>query len=156
MGIVVDEAVAIGKGVVDPDTLVLDAEVTTVDTALRTIHATDLGTVAIVKDLTRQTGEHGSCLGLEGEGGYAGAVLSEVYDERLTGLQGDGAVCRVIALDIYLSVFHILFLLSLLLAGDTFPYVGFDGLQGKVAAQIDLCTFRGQDLPLELLVDLWC
>ena len=90
MGVIVDEAIVAAEGVVDSDAVVLDAEVTTMDATLRTVHTTTLCTITIVQDLCGQTSQFCAFLGVEGERGNTRAVLSEIHHQRLTWLQGDG------------------------------------------------------------------
>ena len=57
----------VAERVVDSDTAVLNAEVTTMYTPLRTIHASALSAIAIVEHLTGQTSKNGAFFGLECE-----------------------------------------------------------------------------------------
>ena len=78
-----DEVVATGKGIVDADSSLGNAQVVAVATAFRTVHATTLRTVAVIEQLGRQTGELRALGSLEHEGRHGGTVLTKVDDKRL-------------------------------------------------------------------------
>ena len=116
-----DEVVAAGKGIVDADSSLGNAQVVAVATAFRTVHAATLRTVAIVEQLGRQTSELRSLGSLEDEGRHGGTVLAKVDDERLAWFHRHHCSVLVLTQDNYFSVF---------LIGCTrhiFPYVGPDG-----------------------------
>ena len=58
----------------------MDAKIAAMDTPLGTVHATTLGTVAVVQQLGRQATEACALLSIETERGNGCAVLSEVDD----------------------------------------------------------------------------
>ena len=65
VGIIAHKTIVVAEGVVDTHTCILNSEVAAMHAALRTVHAAALGTIAVVQNLTRQTGEHGTFLSLE-------------------------------------------------------------------------------------------
>ena len=154
MGMIIHEVLAVVKGVVQSHAFVLYAEVPTMHTSLRTVHAPALGTIAVVQDLCWQTGQYGASLGLEAECGHGRAVLSEIHDERLAGLECDGLSVSIVAQNNHLAIFHFFFILSLFLTTHALPDINLLGLQGEVLTQIHLCAFRWEYLTFELRVRL--
>ena len=67
------------KGVIQADTSVGNAQVFTVATSFRTVHATNLSTVAVIEQLCGKAGQHCSLGSFEYERGYTGTVLPEVH-----------------------------------------------------------------------------
>ena len=70
VGIVAYKAGVVGKGVIDADTSVLDTQVATMHATFRAIHATALGTVAIVQDFSRQASQGSTFVGFKAEEWY--------------------------------------------------------------------------------------
>ena len=149
---IVHKVVPSGKGIDETEVMVEGAQVAAVDTALRTVHTTAFGTIAIVQNLARQTGQHGSFLGFEDERRHGGAVLAEVDHQRLTRPYHDGGVNCIFTLYDYPAMLHVFFLFCLLGIDNTLPNVCPHGLQGKVATLIYFCPVGRQYLTGELSV----
>ena len=82
----------------------MDAQVTAVDAALRTVHAAALGAIAVVQQFGGQTAETGTLLSLEAERGNGGAVLPEIDDEVLAGADHHRFAFLIFAVDDNLAV----------------------------------------------------
>ena len=71
--------ISASKGIIQTDTGVGDAQVFAMAASFRTVHATNLGAVAVIEQLCREAGQHRSLGGFEYERRYAGTILSEVH-----------------------------------------------------------------------------
>ena len=126
------------------------AQVVAMDGALGTVHAARAGAVAVVEQLAGQTGQHGALVGPERELRHGGAVLSEIDDERLAGVQLNRFAVGIFVQDTDTAE------LLVLPVERVLPRVGPHGLQGQVVAMIDFGAVGGQDLARELGVHLGC
>ena len=146
LGMIGHIAVVLCKGVLEKHADVGDAQVGAVATALRTVHAAALGSVAVVEQLGGEAGELGAFLGTEHERGNGCTVLAEVDDQCLFGLDDHLLAGFVFSGDDHGAI------VFLIVAGHPFPHVSLLGIQGQVGAQVDFGTVGGQDLTLELVV----
>ena len=73
----------ISKGIVQPDALIVDAKVATVNAAFGAVHTARLSAVAVVQQFGRQTSKACARLCAEAKRRHSGAVLSEIDDEML-------------------------------------------------------------------------
>ena len=74
----------IGKCIVNSHACIGNTQVLAMHTALGTIHATALQTIAIVQQFRGNAGELCSTLGIKHKGGHGRAILAEVYHKMLT------------------------------------------------------------------------
>ena len=67
------------KSVIQTNTGVGDAQIFAMATSFRTVHATNLSTVAVIEQLCGKAGQHCSLGSFEYERGYTGTALPEVH-----------------------------------------------------------------------------
>ena len=67
------------KGVIQTDAGVGDAQIFAVAASFRTVHAANLGTIAVIEQLCGKACQHCSLGSFEYERGYTGTILSEVH-----------------------------------------------------------------------------
>ena len=137
-------AVTPAEGVFQPYPRVCYPQVGAVHAPLRTVHAPALGAVAVVEQLTGQTGEHGALLGTEREVGHGGGILSEVHHQCLAAAHHHLLVGGKLAFHHHASVFFVTG------TADVAPHVSLCGAQRQVVAEIHLGSVRGQNLAFEL------
>ena len=116
--------------------------------AFGSVHASLLGTIAVVEQFGGQASEHRAGFGLKLKGGDCGAVLPEIHHQGLARAHHHGGALAEALLHNHPSI------LVLALACDSLPRICLHRSKGEVLTQVYLGTGRRQYLALELVAHL--
>ena len=149
-GLICYRRLACCKGVFEFHSGVGDAQILAMDAALRTIHTSILGSVAIVEQFRNFTQERSAFGCGKLKCGHTGAVLSKVHHKVLAGANHN------ILIGSKLSLYHHLTIFFIARSFHFLPYIGLDRRKCQIGAQIYLCSGCRQYLARKFGVYFGC